>query len=91
VERFFDADCLRQELSIKRETKGEFTADANYQQASVVEIPYLDRRAEPLALELRNVVDAIRGDCELQVSGQSGAASVRLAYEIELMIERCEA
>ncbi len=84
-ERFFDADCMRQELSIKRETTGEFTVDATYQQASVVEIPYLDRRAEPLALELRNVVDAVGGTAELQVDGGVGAAAVRLAHEVERM------
>ena len=85
TERFFDADCLRQELSVKRETRGEFTAGAGYQQASVVEIPYLDRRAEPLALELRNVIDAIRGSAELQVDGSAGADAVRLARAVEVL------
>lgn len=83
TERYFDADCMRQELSIKRETKGEFTKDAGYQQASTVEIPYLDRRAEPLALELRNVIDAIRGQAELRVAGSVGADAVRLAHVVE--------
>jgi predicted dehydrogenase len=87
LERFLDADCLRQELSVKRETTGEYNADAEYTQASVVEIPYLDRRAEPLALELRNFVDAVRGDCDIRVDGRTGAETVRLAYEIERMIE----
>lgn len=83
TERFFDGDCLRQELSLKRETHGEYTAEAGYTQASVVEIPYLDRRAEPLALELRNVIDAIRGVAELQVDGRAGADAVRLARTVE--------
>ena len=70
---------------MKRETRGEYTSGAGYQQASVVEIPYLDRRAEPLALELRNVVDAIAGSAELQVDGRSGAEAVRLARLVEGM------
>lgn len=86
TDRFFDADCLRQELSVKRETTGEFTSEAMYRQASIVEIPYLDRRAEPLAMELRNVVDALRGEAELVADGQVGADAVRLAYTIEKMI-----
>lgn len=84
TERFFDADCMRQELSIKKETTGEFTVDLGYQQASVVEIPYLDRRAEPLALELRNVIDAIKGIPGLQVDGSVGADAVRLAHDVEI-------
>ena len=87
-ERFLDADCLRQELSIKRETTGEYNADASYQQASIVEIPYLDRRAEPLALELRNFANAVAGLGHLQVDGRTGAQIVRLAHDIERMIQR---
>jgi len=86
AERFFDADCLRQELSIKRETTEEYL-DATYQQASIVEIPYLDRRAEPLGLELRNVIDAIRGEGTLQVDGRAGADVVRLAHNVESAIK----
>lgn len=85
VERFFDADCLRQEVSVKRETTGEFT-DATYRQASVIEIPHLDRRAEPLALELRNFIDAMRGICELRVDGHAGEEAVRLAHLVEVLI-----
>lgn len=82
-ERYFDGDCLRQELSVKRETTGMYTAEASYQQASIVEIPYLDRRAEPLMLELRNMVDAVRGVADVVVSGEAGLESVRLASRIE--------
>jgi predicted dehydrogenase len=84
-ERYFEGDCLRQELCIKRETHGEFTADAGYRQASVVEIPSLDRRAEPLMLELRSFVEAMRGEAEIRVSGRAGAAAVRLAHQVETM------
>lgn len=83
TERFFDADCIRQELSIKRETTGEFTADATYKQASVVEIPYVDRRAEPLAMELRNVIEAMRGREPLRADGRVGANAVKLAHQVE--------
>lgn len=88
AERFFDADCLRQELSVKRETTVEYNAGAAYRQASVVEIPYLDRRAEPLALEIRNFVDAVRGMTELIVDGRAGATAVALAHDVERAIER---
>jgi len=86
-QRFFEVDCLRQELSVKRETTAEYKAGTGYRQASVMEIPYLDRRAEPLALELKNFIDALRGEAELVVDGRAGAAAVALACGVEEAIE----
>lgn len=64
-------------------TTGEYAADASYQQANTVAMPHLDRRAEPLALELRHYIDALRGMAELMVSGRAGATAVALAHDVE--------
>ena len=53
-DRFLLADSIRQDVSIKRETTATYEDDGIYRQATVVEIPYLDRRGEPLARELRD-------------------------------------
>jgi UDP-N-acetylglucosamine 3-dehydrogenase len=89
-DRFLIGDCLRQDVSIKRETVSEYVDDdaGTYRQASVIEIPYLDRHAEPLAAELRNVIGAIHGTEELHVSGRAGLAAVELATSVEAACSR---
>lgn len=84
-ERFLLADSIRQDVSIKRETTGTYENDALYRQASVVEIPYLDRHAEPLALELANFVAAVRGEEPPAVGGVAGRMVVELAHTVEDM------
>lgn len=84
-ERFILADCLRQDVQIRRETQSEFLDDAGgtYRQASVTEIPYLDRRSEPLAAELRDFIEAVRGEHAPSVDGRAGLLAVDLARKVE--------
>lgn len=84
-ERFIVADSIRQDVSIKRETSVEFDNESGgmYRQANVIEVPYLDRSGEPLARELRDVIDAIRGGSKPLVDGEAGVNAVRLAYAVE--------
>lgn len=82
-ERFIVADSIRQDVSIKRETSVEFEESGMYRQANVVEVPYLDRSGEPLARELRDVINAITTGRAPLVDGRAGVNAVRLAYEVE--------
>lgn len=84
-DRFILADCLRQDVQIRRETTSEFLDDAGgtYRQASVTEIPHLDRRMEPLAAELRAFIEAVRGEREVEVDGAAGLLAVELARRVE--------
>jgi predicted dehydrogenase len=84
-DRFIVADCMRQDVSIKRETVSEFLDDSGgtYRQASVTEIPYLDRRQEPLAAELRDFIEAVRGEHAPAVDGAAGLRAVELARRVE--------
>lgn len=83
--RFLLADSIRQDVSIKQETTGTYEEDGVYRQSSVVELPYLDRRAEPLALELANFVAAVRGEEPVAVDAEAGARTVELASRVEEM------
>jgi len=87
-DRFILADSVRQDVSIKKETTVEFEESGMYRQANVVEVPYLDRSGEPLARELRDVVDAIREGRAPLVDGTAGVSAVRLAYEVERAASR---
>lgn len=84
-ERFIVADCLRQDVSVKRETTVEFPEDKPnlYRQANVVEVPYLDRSGEPLTLELADFVDAVREGRAPQVTGEDGLRAVELVVAVE--------
>lgn len=89
-DRFLVADCLRQDILIRRETVSEFLDDegGTYRQASVSEIPYIDRRAEPLAAELADFIAAIRDGRPPAVDGVAGALAVRLAEQVEAAAAR---
>lgn len=90
-ERFIVADSVRQDVSIKREATVDYSeveGPMAYRQASVVEIPYLDRSGEPLGRELRDFVDAVREGREPMVTGAAGLAAVKLAYEVEAAARR---
>jgi UDP-N-acetylglucosamine 3-dehydrogenase len=84
-ERYIVADCLRQDILVKRETSVEFPpSEPNlYRQANVVEIPYLDRSGEPLTLELTDFVAAVRQRRRPAVSGDDGLRAVEVVAEVE--------
>ena len=85
ADRYIVADCLRQDLQVKRETTVEFADDEPnlYRQANVVEIPYLDRSGEPLALQMRDFVDAVVEKRQPTVTGEHGLRAVRLVEAAE--------
>ncbi|MCE5191585.1 MAG: Gfo/Idh/MocA family oxidoreductase [Actinomycetia bacterium] len=92
-ERYLVADSIRQDLSMRRQTTVEFekTEPPIYRQASVVEIPYVDRSGEPLAAELRDVIDAIRASGTPMVTGRDGLRAVELAFAVEAAIGKSSA
>jgi len=78
------ADLVRQDVTIHRMSRHEYLADdgVRYRQSSVVEIPFIDQRGEPLQRELEDVVASIRERRAPTVTGEDGAAALRLADSI---------
>lgn len=75
-------DLLRQDITISRMSKHEYLSDdgaPRHRQSNVVEIPFLETRGEPLALELAHFVDCIRHGRKPLVDGAAGARAVELA------------
>jgi UDP-N-acetylglucosamine 3-dehydrogenase len=89
-ERYIVADSLRQDISIKRQVRVEVSEGSApmYREASIVEIPWLQRGGEPLARELEDFVVAVREGSPPRVTGEDGLAAVRLAYEVERAASR---
>src|SRR3712207_7529617 len=54
---FVVLDLIRQDLTIHRVDHNEFLAEggARYRQSGLIEIPFLEHRGEPLALELEHL------------------------------------
>jgi len=87
-ERYIVADCLRQDISVKRETTVEYPASEPglYRQANVVEIPYLDRSGEPLAREVEDFIDAFRSRSRPTVDGEDGLRALKLVAAVEAAV-----
>ena len=78
------ADLLRQDLTICRKTQFELVDDGDrrLRQTTVVEMPYLSQRGEPLALELEDFCEAVATRRPPLVDGASGLRALTLATRI---------
>lgn len=78
------ADLIRQDITVHRMTRHEYLSDegARYRQSSVIEIPFLETRGEPLALELQHLIDCIRTGETPRVTGHDGVEAVTLAERV---------
>jgi len=78
---FIVVDLLRQDLTIQKVNHAEYSSNDGvvYRQAGVTEIPFLERRGEPLALELEHFVDCVVEGRRPRISGEDGLEALRLA------------
>jgi predicted dehydrogenase len=86
---FVVVDLLRQDLTVHRVSHAEFLSaeGAAYRQSGVVEIPFLERRGEPLALEVQHFVDCIKTSARPRVSGEDGLETLALALRVSGEVE----
>lgn len=77
-------DFQRQDLMINRHTFSDYAGgDENrYVQESLIEIPYLRTRGEPLFLEVEHFVDCVLNGTQPAVSGEDGLKALALAYDV---------
>lgn len=88
AESYVIADLLRQDILINKVQHTEFVAEggARYRQTGMVEVPFIENRGEPLALELREFVSAIEQGCPPKVDGTAGRAALELVERIHGVI-----
>ncbi len=79
-----EVDLLRQDITVRRQASVEYFDDGARQlrETSIVEVPYLSHRGEPLWLELERFVAAVSGQGELVVDGRAGRAALELCDRI---------
>lgn len=88
-DRYLKADTLRQDISIQRQTAVSYESENDvltFAQASVVEIPTIDRGGEPLRLEQDDFYRAVTEKTRPTVSGEDGLLAVELTDQIEKLI-----
>jgi predicted dehydrogenase len=83
-ESLVNVDLLRQNITIRRQATAEYvgTGVRRLKEASVVEIPYLEYRGEPLWLELQDFVQAVGSGRQPLVDGHAGVAALALCQRI---------
>ena len=84
------ADLVRQDVTVHRMSRHEYLSDdgVRYRQSSVIEIPFLETRGEPLGLELQHVVNCVRDGAAPRVSGADAMRALALAEQISSAIRR---
>lgn len=89
--RFVVADTLHQNIQITRQAEVSYEGEGDsltYTQASIVEIPMIDRGGEPLVREQEDFYRAIIEGCAPTVSGEEGLRAVELVEQIEEAIAK---
>lgn len=90
TESVITADLVRQDLTIHRMSHHEYLTDegTRYRQSSVVEIPFIENRGEPLLRELQHFVDAVHEGGVPAVTGAHGLRALELADAISSAVRR---
>jgi predicted dehydrogenase len=82
---FVVLDLVRQDLTIHRVDHNEFLAEGGvrYRQSGLVEIPFLEHRGEPLALELEHFLECVTHRRSPRVTGVQGRRALELALAVQ--------
>jgi predicted dehydrogenase len=77
-------DLLRQDVTVHRVDEAEYRSDGGrrFRQVGVVEVPFLQQRGEPLALELAHFAECVRTRGSPRVTGADGVRSVDLVRRV---------
>lgn len=80
------ADLLHQDITIRRQGTVEYVDDGGrrLRESTIMEIPYLETRGEPLHLELEDFVRAVETRQAPRVSGAAGLRALELCEKIRL-------
>ena len=84
AENYVSLDLLRQDVTVQRVQQSEFSSDhgRRYRQVGVVEVPFLEHRGEPLALELRHFAECVETRATPRVTGEDGLRALDLALRV---------
>jgi predicted dehydrogenase len=78
------ADLLRQDITVHRVDHLEYVSEggARYRQTGLIEIPFIEQRGEPLAIELSHFLDCVESREQPVIGGDDALRALELAIEI---------
>ena len=84
AENYVVLDLLRQDVTVERVESAEFSDDhgRRYRQRGVLEVPFLEHRGEPLALELTHFAECVRNRTQPRVPGAAGVRALEMALRV---------
>lgn len=84
-DNFVVVDLVRQDVTVHRVDHHEFLAEegARYRQTGLIEIPFLEVRGEPLALELSAFLECVETRATPRVTGMQGRRALELALTVQ--------
>lgn len=84
TEDYVVIDLLRQDVIVQRVDQAEYLSDGGrrFRQVGVVEVPFLDHRGEPLALELAHFAECARTRARPRVTGEDAVRALDLAQRV---------
>lgn len=87
-ESYVTADLLRQDILVSRVAHVEYVSDrgTSYRQSGMVEVPFIENRGEPLALEQREFAAAITEVRAPLVDGHAGRRALELVERVHAAI-----
>lgn len=88
LESHITADLIRQDIAVHRVAHVEYVAEGGtrYRQTGMVEVPFIETRGEPLALELAEFVDAIESGRPALIDGTTGLAALELVDRVHAAV-----
>jgi predicted dehydrogenase len=84
ADSYVTIDLLRQDLSVQHVDQSEYLSDhgRRYRQVGVVELPFLQHRGEPLALELAHFAECVRTRARPRTTGPDAIRALDLALRV---------
>jgi predicted dehydrogenase len=81
-----ELDLLRQDVTVYRHVHHEVRGQASYRAETVIDIPFVRHRGEPLALQLEHFLDLVDGSADLVAERESILPPHRLAAEVDAQL-----
>jgi predicted dehydrogenase len=79
----YDVDLLRQDVTVYRHRAHELTSGSTYRAETVIDIPFVRHRGEPLSLQLRHFVDLLNEQVDIDAERDSILPAHELAAQVE--------
>ncbi|HZU76913.1 MAG TPA: gfo/Idh/MocA family oxidoreductase, partial [Dehalococcoidia bacterium] len=83
ADALYEVDLLRQDLTVYHHRAHELTAGPTYRAETVMDVPFVRHRGEPLALQLQHFIDLLDG----RVDADAERAGILPPHELAARVD----